>query len=82
MNDISEFGFWKGCLVAHWERRGARFGSSLPVILSRAGRGKSVPHNETAYKHPNLVERMFNKLKQFRHIATRYDKTKNHSWGS
>jgi transposase len=26
------------------------------------------------YRYRNLVERFFNKLKQFRHIATRYDK--------
>jgi transposase len=27
------------------------------------------------YKQRNLIERCFNKLKQFRHIATRYDRT-------
>ena len=27
------------------------------------------------YKERNLIERFFNKLKQFRAIATRYDKT-------
>jgi transposase len=26
------------------------------------------------YKQRNLIERCFNKLKQFRHIATRYDR--------
>ncbi|MBG6178784.1 transposase, partial [Labrenzia sp. EL_208] len=29
-----------------------------------------------AYKDRNRIERMFNKVKQFRRIATRYDKTK------
>lgn len=29
-----------------------------------------------AYKNRNRIERMFNQLKQFRRIATRYDKTK------
>ena len=28
------------------------------------------------YKDRNRIERMFNKVKQFRRIATRYDKTK------
>ena len=28
-----------------------------------------------AYKDRNRIERMFNRLKQFRRIATRYDKT-------
>nr|WP_281032823.1 transposase [Phyllobacterium myrsinacearum] len=29
-----------------------------------------------AYKDRNRIERMFNRLKQFRRIATRFDKTK------
>lgn len=29
-----------------------------------------------AYKDRNHIERMFNRLKQFRRIATRFDKTK------
>jgi len=29
-----------------------------------------------AYKDRNRIERMFNRLKQFRRIATRYDKTR------
>uniref|UniRef100_UPI0035E44D70 transposase n=1 Tax=Mesorhizobium zhangyense TaxID=1776730 RepID=UPI0035E44D70 len=29
-----------------------------------------------AYKNRNRIERMFNRIKQFRRIATRYDKTK------
>jgi transposase len=28
------------------------------------------------YKHRNVVERCFNRLKQYRAIATRYDKTR------
>ncbi len=30
---------------------------------------------EALYKARNLVERFFNKIKQFRRIATRFDKT-------
>nr|WP_210432498.1 transposase [Iodidimonas gelatinilytica] len=48
----------------------------LPVIPSKANRREPVPHNRAAYKHRNLIERMFNKLKQFRRIATRYEKTR------
>ncbi len=48
----------------------------LPVIPSKANRREPVPHNRDVYKQRNLVERMFNKLKQFRRIATRYDKTR------
>lgn len=48
----------------------------LPVIPSKANRREPVPHDRAAYKERNLIERMFNKLKQFRRIATRYDKTR------
>ena len=47
----------------------------LPVIPSKANRKEQIPHNKKAYKERNWVERMFNRLKQFRRIATRYDKT-------
>ncbi len=47
----------------------------LPVIPSRANRREPIPHDVESYKDRNLVERMFNRLKQFRRIATRYDKT-------
>nr|WP_239987599.1 transposase [Sphingosinithalassobacter portus] len=48
---------------------------SLPVIPPRANRKKAIACDFRAYKDRNRVERMFNKLKQFRRIATRYDKT-------
>jgi len=40
----------------------------------RAG-GRPPAFDRTAYKRRNVVERCFNQLKQFRAIATRYDKT-------
>lgn len=47
----------------------------LPVIPSRKGR--STPQNTAwrRYRDRNRIERMFNKLKQMRRIATRYNKT-------
>ena len=30
--------------------------------------------HKNKYKKRNLIERCFNKIKQFRHIATRYDR--------
>jgi transposase len=33
-----------------------------------------ITYSKTKYKKRNLIERCFNKLKQFRHIATRYDR--------
>lgn len=42
----------------------------------RGSRGGRPPaFDREAYKHRNVVERCFNRLKQWRGIATRYDKT-------
>ena len=32
------------------------------------------PYDPDLYKERNIIERFFNKLKQFRRVATRYDK--------
>lgn len=45
-----------------------------PVIPSTARRKTIIPHDETRYKHRNVVERMFGRIKDWRRIATRYDK--------
>nr|WP_272939501.1 IS5 family transposase [Agrobacterium tumefaciens] len=50
-----------------------------PVIPPRAGRKNPPACDYHAYKDRNRIERMFNRIKQFRRIATRYDKTKSHS---
>jgi transposase len=47
----------------------------LPVIPPKANRKQAISCDFTAYKDRNRIERMFNRLKQFRRIATRYDKT-------
>jgi len=47
----------------------------LPVIPPRSNRKEPIATDFRAYKDRNRIERMFNKLKQFRRIATRYDKT-------
>src|SRR3712207_8797296 len=44
--------------------------------LCRSSRGGRPPaFDREVYKHRNVVERCFNRLKQWRGIATRYDKT-------
>ena len=45
-----------------------------PVIPAKASRARKRPHNRTLYRERNLVERFFARLKQFRRVATRYDK--------
>ena len=44
------------------------------VIPSTISRRKPIPYNKTAYKQRNRVERMWCRLKDWRRIATRYDK--------
>ena len=44
------------------------------VIPSMPQRNPAIPHDPERYKDRNCVERFFNKLKNFRAIATRYDK--------
>lgn len=45
------------------------------VIPPKSSRNDPDPYDREAYKQRNLIERMFNKLKNWRRIATRYDKT-------
>lgn len=45
------------------------------VIPSIASRSQAIPYDKEVYKERNLVERFFCKIKHFRRIATRYDKT-------
>jgi len=47
-----------------------------PVIPPKANRKNPPACDFQAYKDRNRIERMFNRLKQFRRIATRYDKTR------
>jgi len=44
------------------------------VIPSIARRKPLIPYDPVAYRQRNLIERMFGRLKDFRRIATRYDK--------
>ncbi|MBL6707332.1 MAG: transposase [Planctomycetaceae bacterium] len=39
-----------------------------------AGRKKKKRYNRTVYKHRNLIERFFGRIKRRRRIATRYEK--------
>ena len=44
------------------------------VIPSTRFRKVPIPHDETAYSGRNMLERVFCRLKDWRRIATRYDK--------
>ena len=45
-----------------------------PLIPLRSNRKNQRKYNKELYKKRNLIERMFNKMKHFRRVATRYDK--------
>lgn len=48
---------------------------AVAVVPSNPCRSQRAPHDRTLYRERNLVERCFQKLKQFRRVAARYDKT-------
>jgi transposase len=47
----------------------------LPVIPANPVRKQPAPLDRELYRLRNRVERLVNRLKQFRAVATRYDKT-------
>ena len=54
----------------------ARAGTEA-VIPSTRSRKAPIPYDATAYRARNLIERAFCRLKDWRRIATRYDKRAN-----
>ena len=46
----------------------------LPVIPNNPTRKRHHPFDRQAYRQRNLIERCFSRLKDWRRIATRYDK--------
>jgi transposase len=46
----------------------------IPVIPPKSNRTTPLDYDKNLYKLREKVERFFNNLKQFRRIATRYDK--------
>ena len=47
---------------------------AIAVIPPRRDRKQPRAYDETLYKRRNLIERFFGWLKQYRRVATRYDK--------
>jgi hypothetical protein len=56
-------------------REAMLFKGILPVIPPKLTRKAPPSCDRRAYRDRNRIERMFNRPKQFRRIATRYDKT-------
>ena len=60
---------------ADWVREELLVRGVLPVIPPNPVRKEPVPLDRDRYRLRNRVERLVNRLKQFRSVATRYDKT-------
>ena len=45
-----------------------------PIISGKRGRKKRIRHDKRRYRERWRIEATFNRLKDFRRIATRYDK--------
>jgi transposase len=55
-------------------RKHIRAQGAIPNIPNKSNRKKRYRWKKSIYRERNQVERFFNKLKNFRRIATRYDK--------
>lgn len=67
---IADRGYDSDHLRAAMEAR-----SVTPIIPTRRNRKVQLPVDDHIYALRNRIERCFNKLKNFRRLATRYDKT-------
>ena len=47
---------------------------TTPVIPPRKNRKVQYPYDENLYKERNVIERTFNRFKDWRRIATRFDR--------
>lgn len=58
-----------------WLRLKLNERGALAVIPPSASRANAIPYDAEMYTWRHLVENYFQKIKEFRRIATRYDKT-------
>jgi transposase len=66
---VADRGYDSKALVEEVERRGAE-----AVIPTQRTRKEQRPVDRHLYKERNLAERFWSKVKQFRRVATRYEK--------
>lgn len=70
---LADKGYDCDALIQHIEAMNAE-----AIIPSRCNRKAPRDHDRQRYKARNLVERFFNMLKQFRRVATRFEKLAAH----
>jgi len=66
---LADKGYDADYVIAATEATGAK-----AVIPPRKGRKIMREYDKNIYKERNIIERLFNKLKHYRRISTRYDK--------
>ena len=59
---------------ADWFRDALKDKGIRPCIPGRKSRGKPIKHDKRRYKRRNRIEIMFGRLKDWRRVATRYDR--------
>ena len=67
---LADKAFDADALRADLERRAAQ-----AVIPAKRNRRVHIPHDAETYKWRHLIENYFSKIKEFRSVNTRYDKT-------
>jgi transposase len=58
-------------------RRSLRQAGTVPVIPGRRSRKRAIRYDKQRYRDRHLIENAFCRLKDFRRVATRYDKLAN-----
>ena len=59
---------------ADWFREALKDKGITPCIPGRKSRGRPITYDKRRYKRRNRIEIMFGRLKDWRRIATRYDR--------
>lgn len=59
---------------ADWFREGLKERSIEPCIPSRRNRKDAIQHDTKIYRSRHKIENMFGRLKDWRRVATRYDR--------
>ncbi len=59
---------------ADWSRDALKDKGIMPYIPGRKSRSKPVKYDKRRYKRRNRIEIMFGRLKDWRRVATRYDR--------
>ncbi len=59
---------------ADWFREALKNKGIRPCIPGRKSRGKTIHYDKRRYRRRNRIEIMFGRLKDWRRVATRYDR--------